>query len=103
MQTLFEGELGEIRRVRLDYGYGLAYTMGDTQGLLTISRLAGVGDVEGNDIVGFQNDLRVAAGEAGVPIYRFKKLIDEQLEYEGLVYNVVRFTVFLGEQRRLPL
>ena len=102
LMTLFEGERGEIRRLKLDRDLGLAFTVGDAYGLLTVSRPVVKGDIDGNEIVSLQADLRVAAQECNRSIYRFKKIADEQVCYVGgRVFNVMRFSVFFGEQLRL--
>ncbi|NJN55425.1 MAG: hypothetical protein HC804_12125 [Anaerolineae bacterium] len=87
---------GEIRRIRLERGLGLAYAGGEEHGRLVLSREGDKPPSE-KEIEIVQKAMGAVAGLAGLRVLGFKAL--GTVEEAG--HAVVRFAVHYGEQLSL--
>ena len=100
-ELIKHSEFGEIRRVRLPNGLGLALVVGDNDygGILTISRVVAGNMPTDREMKRVLSELKEAFSGVGRPVLLFKKLFAE-MSVDGCYY-VVRFAVYFGEQGRL--
>ena len=92
---------GEVRRIRLERGLGLAYAGSDESGLLTLSRKLPEAAPSDEEVRIVQRDFTVAAGRLDRPVLRYKELVRETVQHGRDKHHVIRFRVFFGRQGRL--
>ncbi len=93
---------GEIRRVRLPNGVGVALAIGgEEQGLLTVSRPVSDNKISEREIKRLLSDFKEVFASLDRPVLLIKELFKE-LSVDGRYY-VIKFTIYFGEQGRLVL
>lgn len=92
---------GEVRRIRLQRGLGLAYAGSDESGLLTLSRKLPEAAPSDEEVRIVKRDFTAAAERVERSVLRYKELARETVQYGRDKHHVIRFRVFFGKQGRL--
>ena len=100
-ELLIDIAVGEVRRIRLERGLGLAYAGSDDSGLLTLSRKLPEKAPSDDEVRIVKRDFTAAAGRLDRPVLRYKELARETVQHGCDKHHVIRFRVFFGKQGRL--
>ena len=92
---------GEVRRIRLQRGLGLAYAGSRESGLLTLSRKLPEAVPSDEEMRIVKRDFTAAAEQLDRPVLRYKELVRETVQHGRDRHHVIRFRVFFGKQGRL--
>lgn len=99
-KLLIDITTGEVRRIRLERGLGLAYAGSGESGLLTLSRKLPEKASSDDEVRIVKRDF-TAAGRLDRPVLRYKELARETVQHGCDRHHVIRFRVFFGKQGRL--
>lgn len=100
-ELLIDIEAGEVRRIRLERGLGLAYVGAGESGLLTLSRKLSEKVPSDEEVRVVKRDFTAAAERLDRPVLRYKELARETVQHGYDKHHVIRFRVFFGKQGRL--